>query len=348
MAGKTPWVDRNRNYGCRIKQFQIGRHKMVSMENELLYLRIDQTQGGQIDEFVYKPKDIDVLFHYPFGRVIDSDTALVKDEDFMDRYRGGWQELFPLISRSDFFHGSKIGMHGEAAMLPWNLKILEDEVNATTICLSADMIKTPFHLEKTLYMRERSNKLRIRETVTNTSMESLSFQWGHHPALGGRFLDGSCRILLPGNPEADFTVAELGKTSPIVPGERGRWPELSDRNGKICRLDEVQPMESRQYLEFCLSDLEGGSFIVRNMNLDLDFGMTWDPNIFRHLWVWQMYGGGEGYPYYGRAYTLALEPWSSVPDGLCRELPQNEKLELLPGETINTELEAWIGSTFAE
>ena len=348
MAGKIPWSDKNRNYGCRIKQFQIGQHKMVSMENELLYLRIDQTQGGQIDEFVYKPKDIDVLFHYPFGRVIDSDTALVKDEDFMDRYRGGWQELFPLISRSDFFHGSKIGMHGEAAMLPWNLKILEDEVNATTICLSADMIKTPFHLEKTLYMRERSNKLRIRETVTNTSMESLSFQWGHHPALGGRFLDGSCRILLPGNPEADFTVTELGKTSPIAPGKRGRWPELSDRNGKICRLDEVQPMESRQYLEFCLSELEGGSFIVRNMNLDLDFGMTWDPNIFRHLWVWQMYGGGEGYPYYGRAYTLALEQWSSVPDGLCRELPQNEKLELQPGETMNTELEAWIGSTFTE
>ena len=41
--------------------------------------------------------------------------------------------------------------------------------------------------------------------------------------------------------------------------------------------------------------------------------MAWDEKLFQYLWMWQVYGGHNDYPWYGRTYNVALEPFTSYP-----------------------------------
>jgi hypothetical protein len=72
----------------------------------------------------------------------------------------------------------------------------------------------------------------------------------------------------------------------------------------------------------------------------LGFGMVWDKQIFRNVWIWMVYGGLKNYPWYGRAYAVALEPWSSVPDDLAEAVKAGTQMKLEPGEKICTSLKA--------
>ena len=73
--------------------------------------------------------------------------------------------------------------------------------------------------------------------------------------------------------------------------------------------------------------------------------MIWDITMFPYLWVWGMYGGHEKYPWYGRAYVMAVEPWScSVGDYLAAG-KKNELIRINSVEQIRTTVRAML---FAE
>ena len=46
-------------------------------------------------------------------------------------------------------------------------------------------------------------------------------------------------------------------------------------------------------------------------------------------------------PWYGRNYTLALEPWSTMYSNLEKVIKNNQAIKVLPGETISTQLKAF-------
>ena len=59
------------------------------------------------------------------------------------------------------------------------------------------------------------------------------------------------------------------------------------------------------------------------------------------MWNWQVFGGGSGYPWYGRHYNLGLELCTSLPDG--NPFPGSQEktsLNLKSGESIETSLKA--------
>ena len=60
--------------------------------------------------------------------------------------------------------------------------------------------------------------------------------------------------------------------------------------------------------------------------------------IFPYLWIRGLYGGIETYPWYGRAYVMAVEPWSTMPadyNGACSGL-----LELESDASLETDVSA--------
>lgn len=47
-----------------------------------------------------------------------------------------------------------------------------------------------------------------------------------------------------------------------------------------------------------------------------------------------VYRGVSSFPWYGRTYNIALEPWSSLPDKFDEVLKQNDYLSLKPGASV--------------
>ena len=70
--------------------------------------------------------------------------------------------------------------------------------------------------------------------------------------------------------------------------------------------------------------------------------MRWEKDVFPNLWVWQMYGGGFDYPFYGKAYTLALEMWNSLPGGLSEAIKQKTAASIGPAENRKTSFQVFI------
>ena len=50
-----------------------------------------------------------------------------------------------------------------------------------------------------------------------------------------------------------------------------------------------------------------------NDALDLACTLSWDLDVFPYAWLWQELGATAGPPWFGRAYTIAIEPATSFP-----------------------------------
>ena len=92
-----------------------------------------------------------------------------------------------------------------------------------------------------------------------------------------------------------------------------------------------------------IKDQKKGWYSVTNPNLKIGFGLVYPVNIFRYLWYWQVFGGGYGYPWYGRTYKVGLEPFSSLGGGEPEpgsELRTDVKIK--PGEQVSATIKAII------
>lgn len=334
----------NRNYSCRIKEYAINGLSAVSLENSLIRVGILLDKGADIYEFVYKPKDLDFMWRsYQSLRNSKYHAAVnLTSGNFFDYYEGGWQELFPNIGRACHVKGVEYGMHGEVDLMPWDMEVLCDEIDKVSIRLGVRTARTPYYLTKTITLYENELIIHIDETVTNEGLEKMSFTWGHHPALGGNFLDDDCEIIVAGNPIVKSLDVDLGEVSPIEPSLEAKWPIVPTRMGNTINLSKVLPPESKTYMEFGLYDIETPYYEVKNKRLNIGFGMSWDKSIYPNIWVWQLFGGGMGFPFYGRGYTLALEPWSSMPGCLTDAIENGSAITLGAGDSISHSFEAFV------
>lgn len=60
--------------------------------------------------------------------------------------------------------------------------------------------------------------------------------------------------------------------------------------------------------------------------------------MFPYLRIWGMYGGHTMAPWFGRAYTLALEPWSSLPGDFSMAKEGGETLHIGSNGSKQTKL----------
>lgn len=337
-------TDPNRNWGCRVNDQIIWQgYRAVLLQNQSIQIVVLIDKGTEIIQFLYKPLDIDFLWRSPNGLRPEphfSAPTSSASSPFFDRWGGGWFEVLPNGGPASEVNGASFGFFAETVNVSWNHLILVDDPDQVSVAFWINTYRTPFLLKKALTLKGGIPALFIEEQVTNLGEEPVSFMWGHHPVVGEPFLSEDCRISAP---ESNVQIFhdEDGPDYRMGLHQSGRWPVIKDRNDKPLDLRIVPPKSGRTMDNCYLKDFETGWIAIQNTKLDLGFGLAWDPDVFRYVWMWQALGGGQGYPWYGRTYCIGIEPWTSYPcSGLEAAIDNRTARTLEPGGSLDSWLTA--------
>src|SRR3984957_6313682 len=316
--------------------------KTLILENQLIRMVVLVDKGSDVMELVYKPKDVDVLWHSPTGHRPPAGAGGLMgtpDSGFMDCYGGGWQDLLPAIGSGPVeLHGAGFGLHGETAVLPWDARVDEKEGETVRAVLSVQGVRYPYRLEKTITLREGESKVRIAEKLTNTSEQDLEFYWLQHPAFGGRFLAPGCRLELPRG--SRVMSSEVNARGRVADGE-SEWPMVTGRDGSTIDLSVIPPGDVIAE-ETTFIKVSEGRYKLVNPMLKLGVELKWDASVFPWVWFWQNYGVPD-YPFFGKAWNVAVEPSTSLPTIMRRGSVTDAPL-LKGGASLITEMEVSLNS----
>jgi Domain of unknown function (DUF4432) len=119
----------------------------------------------------------------------------------------------------------------------------------------------------------------------------------------------------------------------------GKYPVLELQNGERGRVDVVPAKDARTEDVLLFSDLPEGLCSLRNPKQKIQVELRWDASVFPYMWCWQVYGGSYGYPYYGRLYTVAVEPFNCPIEPLDVLVEKGTARILEPGSAVETQLE---------
>lgn len=334
-------------HGCRVSdEWTYRGMRAAVLENELLRVLVLLDRGAEIVEFRYKPLDLDPLLRLP-GELRNpahgQPSIGATGGAFLDYYAGGWQEILPNGGQPSSHRGVDYGQHGEVSLVPWSSAVLEDGPERVALRCAVRPLRTPLLLERTMTLERGRAVLTLDERLSNEAGEPLDVMWGHHVAFGLPFLQEgatiatSARRLLVHEELPGFTPRRLR------PGQQGAWPRGEALDGTPLDLGAVPPRPVAAGREMAyLTDFDGPAwYAITNVERRVGFAMRWDGALFRYLWLWQELGSGTGYPWWGRSYAVALEPWTSYPTlGLAEAVARGTQLVLQPGQAVATRLTA--------
>lgn len=331
-----------RKTGCRISlDYTYRKMRVAFLENELLRVGVLLDKGADIFEFTYKPHDLDFMWQSPIElRRPFVATSALPEGAFHDYFYGGWQEVLPSAGwATDSYLGTYQGLHGEVSLLPFEASIVADTPERVSLRTWTRTYRSPLALERTLTLARDSSALLIHEKLTNEAPVEFAVMWGHHPAVGAPFLDESCVVSAPAR---KVEVAAFHPNGLWEPGGDYDFPLVPNRrSGSLEDIRRVRPQAEGSVDVVFFKELEAGWYGLTSERSGLGFGMAWDPSLFRYLWMWQVYGGHDDYPWYGRTYNCALEPFSSYPPGGIQNAIRNGSARILgPHEVIETDLAA--------
>ncbi|MGE5528201.1 MAG: aldose 1-epimerase [Patescibacteria group bacterium] len=306
-----------RHYGCRvILDATIGGFRAVFLENEQLRVTVLADKGADIQEFLHKPTDTDFLWRSPMGLrhpTLNVSPPSANGGEWLDYYEGGWQDLFPSGSSASSYKGADFGFHGESSTAPWQVDLVTDSPEEVAVRFSLYTCRSPFYAERVLSLRRGEPVLRVDETLTNLGREEMDLMWGHHPALGAPFLSGDCAIDLPTVGRVWVGPEPYFERQRVKPGGGAEWPWAEGRLGGRVDMSLVPGPEVETADVLGLTGLAAGWYAVTDRRRRISFGLAWPVEVMPWLWFWQVCHGAYGYPWYGRAYVMALEPWTTPP-----------------------------------
>ncbi len=347
MERVEPYIH-TRNYGCRMRRYLYNNVDMLSLENQKIKVVLALGKGADIVEFVHKASDTDFMWHSfnELKNINHIPTISSNGGTFLDSYSGGWQELCPVYGSETTYHGAEIGIHGEACLYPWQCETVTDEPECVEVKLTLRLIRSPFLLEKHIKLVENDSTLYMTQKITNLGCNEMDFMWGHHPAFGFPFLDNSVELKIVGKPHVLVPGYTSTKNCPFAEETEGEWPMLPDKKGELFDLSRVRSADEKGNISYLISDLKAGQYELINHNKKLGIRMSWDLDVFRYLWVWSVYRGLEEYPWYGRSYVFAVEPWSSAPGRCYNDAKEADTLlHLKSGQSLETSLKAQLFET---
>jgi hypothetical protein len=167
----------------------------------------------------------------------------------------------------------------------------------------------------------------------------MDFVWGHHPAFGAPFLGEACIIdAAAGTVESDSAYDPPGNY--LTPGGVWRWPKGRDKQGRAIDLSHIPGPHERVSCFAYLRDLREGWYAITNRQLGFGVGMAWPVGTFPYIHLWEELCGSAVYPFYGRAYTVGIEPMSSIPGrGLTATMRETgTQLRLQAGSALAFEM----------
>ncbi len=328
-----------RRHGCRVQRVVVEGHEQVVIENRGIRVTVWPGMGADITEFRHKPTDTDVLWQSPWAprpAGAPQPWAATAEDAFLDRYHGGWQEMFPLCGGPAEMHGARVGVHGEACMLPWRWWVEVDRPDEVAVQFEVDLIRTPFRLRRRMSVRAGQPALVLEERVTNLGDVGLDFMWGHHPAFGAPFLKGGCRIATDARTVLTSSLHD-DPASRLLPDQRSGWPNARTRDGGTVDLSLVPGDDVAIHDWAYLTDFAEGWFAIREPEEGIGFACRFPAATFPYLLYWQNFRGARAAPWYGRAYVGALEPQSTFPADFASGAPL---LHLEAGASLDASLTA--------
>ncbi len=196
----------------------------------------------------------------------------------------------------------------------------------------------PLLVEKTLTIKKNGKSLTIDEKLTNEAGSPLNIMWGHHIAFGIELLGDGGQI------ETSATKFEAESAMPenrfFKPGILQDWPNVLNIHGKQVEGGAILPSTEHFSDLGYLSSFQGDAYYKIHTK-QMEFSVHWDKEIFKSLWYWQERYATPDAPWWGKAYAIALEPWTSK--WLANPSPQdieNQWLCLAEGETLSTTITA--------
>ena len=298
-------IPRPKCHGPRILTgYTLYGYEIVILENELLRVVVNVGRGAMIPEFLYKPRDLDVLFKNPNGLRHHASFTPGSHQTFpvMDHHPTGWYECFPSGSTPVKQKGAELGFHGEIWGVPFALDAVREDADVCSVTMSAFTLQTPWKLTKTFNLKKNDPTLYIKETALNQGEQELDVHWGQHPMFGAPFLDEHCYIETSGTGFFDNREAPMARL---------RWP-LS-REG--VDLSKVRAQNTHSGKMLFLTDFAEGKYRLVSPTWNLAFEMSWDAAKFPYCWLYENAGQLDA-PWWGRAYILALEPFTGLPKAL--------------------------------
>jgi hypothetical protein len=306
----------------------------VVLENELIRVGVLAGRGSDVFEFLYKPRDVDLVW-----LTADGFRPSAVADTFIDGYGGGWQEILPNGGAPSTYGGVSFGQHDEVSLLPWDYAIVEDAEDRVVVRLTVACAKTPLRLVKEIRVEAGSPRLDFEETLVNESTVPVRLMWGHHIAFGAPFLAPGARIRLPDGVEGIPHPTALNGDERRVGTDRFRWPLAVSPDGGEVDLSVLPPEGTPSEIVYLTGFPQRAWYEIRGG--DLGLRVEWDVEVMPYLWFWQEFGGTAGYPWYGRHWNIGLEPFSSYPtNGLAEAVANNTALELPPREQLTFSLSA--------
>lgn len=309
----------------------------VSLENRLLETVVLAGKGADIVEFRDKRTNENYLFEAPhewqsldgpYVPSIETKTA------WMDHYPGGWQDCLPLAGNEPCAHGANYGLHGESSLQAWDYDVVEESSDRVIVTFSCDLVRYPFHVERTLRLERDSPTLSVTERIRNNGAVELPYVWLQHIAFGAPLLSDEtilefpdCRVTVETEPQGE---------SPLTWGETFQWPTS---NMGVDMRKVPSPDAGIHDLSYA-HDMQEGWYAVTNPRREFGVVVSFDHTLFESVWVWRACGGFQESPFFGREYVLGLEPCTGWP---ANDIPDSHgpdgtgTLETIePGATVVT------------
>ena len=330
---------------CQIhEQVLASGYRTVTLENESLSVTLLPEKGADIYTLRFKPRDVDVLWKSPWGLKRHAAGVETSSGDsqvsWLDKYEGGWQEIFPNGGSPCSYKGARLNFHGEASTSDWDYVVTSRTGSEVSVEFRVKLARSPFTLLRRVTVESGRPTLLLEEKVTNESEEPMHFMWGHHPAFGSPFLGPRCRLHVPAR-SIESHEAEVSPTSRTLPSASGVWPHLMGRDGHLIDMSVMPGDEERVSELHYLSDLEEGWYGLTSPGQGFGFGLVWPKEVFPYLWYWLELRGSSGYPWYGRSYVMALEPFTSIPgSGLEKAIEKGTAPVLGPSASVEARLVA--------
>ena len=277
----------------------------LKLSSQLAEVTVVPEKGADMLSFVDRRSGVDVLFKTPWGMRTPGPWARrgTSQERWMEAYAGGWQLLLPNGGDECVERGATWGFHGEAALVPWEV------VSATK---AAAVLETTLFLSPCVSVavfRSRGGSCGSKRQSA-TSRQKTSRSCGRTTRRSGR---PSWRVAV------NFCrLHERARRRPrsrhaARSWEPSRWPYVTTVTGERVDLREVPPPGQPRSVLAYLGGFTSGFFAVTNPRLRLGFGLRWPLEMFDKAWLWQEVHSSSGWPWFRRAYVLAVEPASTIP-----------------------------------
>lgn|GEM_PF-2530583 len=335
---RDPFIRRASGHYGRLTLWE--GHEIVEMTSPEIHLKVSLTRGAEILELRSKKLDLDLLWHghedvVRYREAVQTIEAPIGN--FLDHFSGGWQEVLPAAQYPIRYKGAPIGAHGEVATLSWDFRIMEDSLNSISVEFAVNLRRFPMRLIRIMTLTD--GVLRFEESVENRSGQEIDFQWGHHLALGGPFVDPGMEIIVNSGERIEIPNYP-GPTYRFKSESVSQWPLAFDSDSglvDVSRFGEDDGTDGH----LILGPLAETCVIFRNHSIFTDISVRWDKNTFPYCWIWMVLGGIKEWPLWGEERLITIEPFSSPVISLTEAIENGSALRLGAHQSMH----AWVSFT---